>query len=241
MAEGWLSMIFNLNETSRSYLDMCLTIMWNSLLFILTFIPLTIGTGSNINWGKGWTGLVYLSVFPWFKNILTSSKRSPYDSADGLHPVFHIILGARHKEVALMIRCHPISIASCKKIVTHELCVLSWRLCISSLLGSPWQPALGSVQWIGNIYHSFSIGKRQSSYVSRWRQENTCHCPNNACLFVLATTHRPALTQNPTCSHCTAEYGETAKGKWKMKKWSTEPGFLSVWRNCCLAHIQRGH
>lgn len=133
--KGWLLMIFHIKPSS--YSDMCLAITWNSLLFILILIHLEIGAVSNISWQKGCTGLIYLSVFPWFESILTSSKRSPYDSADGFHPVFHIILGARHEEVALMIGCHPISIASYKKIVTHE-CVLSRRVSISSLLGISW-------------------------------------------------------------------------------------------------------
>lgn len=55
--------------------------------------------------------------------------------------------------------------------------------------------------------------KRKDSYVSRGKLENKYYSPNKACLFVLATTHRPALTHKPVYAHCTAEQGETAKAK----------------------------
>lgn len=95
-----------------------------------------------------------------------------------------------------MVCCHPISIASCK-IVTHE-CVLSWRFPISS---RALEMYTAPTQSIGNIYHGFRVKKiclkRKGSYVSGGKLENKCHSPNKACLFVLATTHRSALTYSP--------------------------------------------
>lgn len=45
---------------------------------------------------------------------LTSSERGPYDPADGLNPVLHVILRAGHEQVRLMIGRHPLPIAPCR-------------------------------------------------------------------------------------------------------------------------------
>lgn len=45
--------------------------------------------------------------------ILTSAKRGPDDPADRLHPILHVILGAGHKKVGLMVGCHPLSVSPC--------------------------------------------------------------------------------------------------------------------------------
>lgn len=45
---------------------------------------------------------------------LTSSERGPYDPADGLNPVLHVILCAGHEQVRLMIGRHPLSITPCR-------------------------------------------------------------------------------------------------------------------------------
>lgn len=42
---------------------------------------------------------------------LTSTKRCPYDPSNSLHPILHVILGAGHKKVGLMIGCHPLSVS----------------------------------------------------------------------------------------------------------------------------------
>lgn len=44
---------------------------------------------------------------------LTSTKRSPDDPADRLHPILHVILGAGHKKIGLMVGCHAISVSPC--------------------------------------------------------------------------------------------------------------------------------
>lgn len=46
---------------------------------------------------------------------LTSSERGPYDPADGLNPVLHVILRAGHEQVRLMIGRHPLPIAPCRE------------------------------------------------------------------------------------------------------------------------------